>query len=426
MVKIISVICLCLSLLLSLTGCDRGAREVEDALSLSADRLAGAAASVTEEPAGEALQVLDGDDDGADLSFYGETIYGLAAGSWEDGALRRGTGVHAYEIAVFRFASGNAADTGEDLFRAYIQSRAGDFSGYAPEQAAMVKNGVVLRKGTWLGLFICPNPDIAGEVFTSALETGHLPSPATTSAPTAIPTPARVTSTPTETDAPHEISLREISLTPPEGDPDPQYPNRIRYISPCKEDMSLYYTDPILQAWETADGSALSPADLEIYEAARTLLDRLLVQGMTDLEKETSIYAWIVRNVNYDWTHADVTRETSRESYGPYGGLINRTAVCLGFASTFQLLMDMADVECVTVTGATESSTEEHAWNMVRLNGQWYCVDITWDANYREYGNTDGWTWYYFNVTSDYMARSDHQWDYTNIPEATATDYGMV
>ena len=62
---------------------------------------------------------------------------------------------------------------------------------------------------------------------------------------------------------------------------------------------------------------------------------------------------------------------------------------------------------------------------MVRLNGEWYCVDVTWDANAWEQGvGGEAEEWDYFNVTSDDMADSDHQWDYANTPEATAEDRG--
>ena len=69
------------------------------------------------------------------------------------------------------------------------------------------------------------------------------------------------------------------------------------------------------------------------------------------------------------------------------------------------------------LVGASYSSREDHAWNMVRLNGEWYCVDSTWDEAMRDH-------WRYFNVTSERMIGTDHQWDYENVPEATAGDGG--
>ena len=53
------------------------------------------------------------------------------------------------------------------------------------------------------------------------------------------------------------------------------------------------------------------------------------------------------------------------------------------------------------------------------LNGNWYCVDATWDANNRELNWGESYSkefWDYFNVTSAVMAASNHQWDYANTP----------
>lgn len=108
-------------------------------------------------------------------------------------------------------------------------------------------------------------------------------------------------------------------------------------------------------------------------------------------------------------------------SFTPYGGLVNRKGICLGFASTYQLLMDMAGVECITVVGAAENSTEDHAWNQVRLDGEWYCVDPTWDYGYYPVLER----LFFFNRTSDFFAGNvpQHQWDYDSVPEAEGTRY---
>lgn len=201
-----------------------------------------------------------------------------------------------------------------------------------------------------------------------------------------------------------------------QGTPDPNYPNRELFTPPNEEDMSLYDTAAILSAWEKGDTAGLSGYDQEIYSAAEEILGEIITDGMTDLEKETAVYTWLTKNVDYDWSHVDIMAETTRDAYGPYGGLVNQSAVCLGYAASFQLLMDMAGIECITVVGAAFHSTGDHAWNMVKLDGNWYCVDVTWDANGREQLGEE-YAWKYFNVTSDEMAKN-HQWDYANVPEA--------
>lgn len=218
----------------------------------------------------------------------------------------------------------------------------------------------------------------------------------------------------------------ESNWREPKGEPDPNHPGRLKYTPPGEEDMSIYDTSAILAAWAAGDPSPLSDYDRKIYDAARAVLDEVLTDGMSDYDKEVAIYAWIVKNVDYAHTSMDVLTETDRDAYGPYGGLVDHGAVCLGYSTTFQLLADLAGLECITVVGAASSSEMEHAWNMVRLDGSWYCLDATWDANARESDlYPTGWVWQYFNVTSDDMARTNHQWDYDSIPEAAATDHGQ-
>ena len=61
----------------------------------------------------------------------------------------------------------------------------------------------------------------------------------------------------------------------------------------------------------------------------------------------------------------------------------------------------------------------EHSWNMVRLGGEWYCVDAAWDD---PIGGSPRHT--YFNVTSEKLRKgSIHRWYESSVPEATATTY---
>ena len=186
--------------------------------------------------------------------------------------------------------------------------------------------------------------------------------------------------------------------------------------------MTLFDNSAILAAWESGDDSGLSKQDKEVLDAAKRVFDRYVTPGMTDYAKEYALYTWLTGNVNYDKTHYE-KKGAPRTSYQPYGPLIQGKGVCLGYAETFRLLMDMAGIECITVTGAAFGNRENHTWNMVKLNGQWYCVDPTWDT--RPWMDENGeFVYTYFNVTSDFLADTDHQWDYDSVPEATAEDGG--
>ena len=344
---------------------------------------------------GADLELLDGNDPEA-LSVYMKDVYGLEPEQWTQCAIARDRN-SAFEIAVMH--APNDWDTTRRMTKQlsdYLDAQEAHFADNAGQQdmlhQAIAISGATDKQYSYVVLLACENAQDTAMYFSQQ-------------APT------------------YGFSWHERYRDYPE--PDPEYSGRCKFTPPNVDDMSIYDTTAIRSAWEKGDPSSLSEYDRAIYDSARQVLDEVLKDGMTDLEKETAVYQWMVSNLNYDWTHGDRLEETPRESFTPYGGLVERKAVCLGFATTFQLLMDLSGVECVTVVGASHQSRSDHSWNMVRLNGEWYCVDVTWDANARENGGRGRpKDWDYFNVTSEDMANSDHQWDYSNTPEATAEDQG--
>lgn len=339
---------------------------------------------------GAELELLDDGDPDA-LNAYIEDAYGLNRNQWEECAIARGTGDSAFEVAVARVLEGNKTSAVAEAFNDYLDVREARLGG-SSEQAQMLRQAIAVEAGEYVVLLACEDAGQAADAFSGAAGTmGY--------------------------------GYRMRHQVP---DTDSQYPGRRDFNPPNEDEMSLYDTSAIRSAWEKGDPAGLSEYDRDIYDQAKQVLDEVLKDGMSDYEKEVAVYSWIVRNVDYDWTHQDRMADTPRESFTPYGGLVNRTAVCLGYATTFQLLMDLAGVECITVVGAAHRSSSDHGWNMVRLDGSWYCVDVTWDANYREQGMTRGeqkkWRW--FNVTSQWMADTDHQWDYANTPEAVTDGNG--
>ena len=65
----------------------------------------------------------------------------------------------------------------------------------------------------------------------------------------------------------------------------------------------------------------------------------------------------------------------SEKEYGRniYDAFVDRSSVCVGYSLGFQYFMDKLGIPCINVT------TEDHIWNMVCVDGQWYHVDVTWD-----------------------------------------------
>lgn len=68
-----------------------------------------------------------------------------------------------------------------------------------------------------------------------------------------------------------------------------------------------------------------------------------------------------------------------------YGTLVNKEAVCQGYAETFKMFCNYYNIPCVCVTGVgvTSSGKGAHMWNAVQMDdGKWYLLDITWDDQY--------------------------------------------
>ncbi len=96
----------------------------------------------------------------------------------------------------------------------------------------------------------------------------------------------------------------------------------------------------------------------------------------TEFEKIKKIHDVLVNNLEYDET----TKKTNNRNI--YGGLIEKSVVCEGYAKTFKYVLDALNIPCVIIYGEgtnEQEKTESHSWNYVKINEKWYAVDVTWD-----------------------------------------------
>ena len=110
------------------------------------------------------------------------------------------------------------------------------------------------------------------------------------------------------------------------------------------------------------------------YEAAVQKALQALLPDMSDLQKALVLHDWLALRIVYDYDNykADTVPE---DSYNAYGALVNGTAVCEGYARAYQVLLGRCGVDAVMVS----SLGMNHGWNLVKLGGSWYHVDVTWD-----------------------------------------------
>ena len=60
-----------------------------------------------------------------------------------------------------------------------------------------------------------------------------------------------------------------------------------------------------------------------------------------------------------------------------YGCLVEGKASCEGYAKAFDCLAAECGLESALITGTADTG-ENHAWNQVKADGEWYNIDVTW------------------------------------------------
>lgn len=165
-------------------------------------------------------------------------------------------------------------------------------------------------------------------------------------------------------------------------------------------EVSKIYREPM-------NGYTISPTAQQVFIKVKSVLKTLGVKDLkSDYEKEKVIHDYIVQNTNYT-EESRITDSSTDSIYGVEGVLLNGDAVCQGYAETMKLFMDILGIECKVVTGMVDDN-QPHAWNLVKLDNEWYHVDATWndpDASQPDYIGYS-----YFNVT-DEIIKYDHQID---------------
>ena len=165
--------------------------------------------------------------------------------------------------------------------------------------------------------------------------------------------------------------FEDIYTTVLMNEPELYYVNVVQASLRYRSDEHILGFKPI---YNCAYGE-LESRDKKIEKFSKSVM-KGIGKNWSDEEKVLYVHDRLAAHITY--YDGDET-EFGRNIYDAFA---KSSSVCVGYALGFQYFMDKLDIPCINVT------TDDHIWNMVEIDGQWYHVDVTWDDSVEITKNT--------------------------------------
>ncbi len=134
---------------------------------------------------------------------------------------------------------------------------------------------------------------------------------------------------------------------------------------------------------------AIEKYEAKMTEVLKTIREKAELETDSESQEEKlarAAHDYITQNMTYRYEHQVENYQSTEQPYSnartAYDSLIYGEGVCESYTRAYKAILDRLEVPCVCVVGAyvvTNTQTEEHIWNYVKLGEQWYGVDVTMD-----------------------------------------------
>lgn len=172
-------------------------------------------------------------------------------------------------------------------------------------------------------------------------------------------------------------SLREFKASSIPGKPNDTHLAKV-YLAIAYDQPEFYWLSE--QRYQVDFTSHVYPDDAkEVQAQLHALADEVIAQmpDGSDYDKVKYIYEYIIHNTQYN-TAALTDDNIAWQNQSIRSVFIDKLSICNGYALAFNFLCQKAGIESIYVAGDISDSEYGHAWNLVKIDGQYYTVDTTW------------------------------------------------
>ncbi len=122
-------------------------------------------------------------------------------------------------------------------------------------------------------------------------------------------------------------------------------------------------------------------------EELQQILKKKAEENNLNLEEEKAflVYCWITKNLSY--------YIGNKPDNSPLGALQKRITQCSGYSRLFKELLKIFNIKSILVNGCGRTYSlnpkpkiENHEWNAIKLNGEYYLCEVTWGSGKVENG----------------------------------------
>jgi hypothetical protein len=160
--------------------------------------------------------------------------------------------------------------------------------------------------------------------------------------------------------------------------------------------------------YRTRDPEAIKSMQAEIDKTVNKLVSEM--SGMTTYEKLNYINTYLAMNSTFVKVDSLGDQAIYNETiYNAFAGGTEKQGdiQCSGYAHAVQYLCDILGIESMFVTGTNETGYS-HAWNVVKVDGNWYNFDATWSDPILETPNYKNITHMYTFVPDNWIINKTH------------------